>query len=459
MTRQVNKIGDQAGVALISAIFVVLFAVLIGFALSQSTLIAMKVATNERDKLEAFYVADAGINHAVKLLNRVPVTQFSNVLTSGTNTTPNTGDELSQPPSIGLWTSAQSIPAGNTSGGGITNFGAGGAGRYWVSIRNDTGPGETATVDNNRTLIITSNGFGRNGAAATIEATFQVPLISEPAIIVDGRAVVVGVPTILGSNGIIHANDTLTILGVTCTEQYASSSGNISILLPALLHHKGPGCTAAGVERRYQSTIPVAVHNIPAEFRGRADFVLGGNGSNARKIFDKNGSQIGTSPWNNAGAIWTWDGLLKTWTMIGIANPNGVYYSEGNIILAGITASLATPAKATMVAEGYISVVGATYVQPALDSYSLIAGTDLLIAGILGNPGRYYARDQFDIIGTTSVTGSIRSANKFDGPSPGGLNPVTRVLGALNLTGVFTLTNNEFPASDGVVTGWREIRN
>jgi hypothetical protein len=270
---------------------------------------------------------------------------------------------------------------------------------------------------------------------------------------------VVGVPTIKGANGIIHANDTLTILGITCTEQYASSASNILILLPALLHHNGPTCSAAGVERTYQPTIPVTVHNIPVEFRSRADFVLGGIGTNAGKVFNRTGNQIGASPWSDAGATWTWDGLLKTWTMIGLASPNGVYYSEGNIILAGVTASLAAPARATMVAEGFISVVGATYVQPAIGGYSLIAGTDLLIAGILGNPGRYYARDQFDIIGITFVNGSIRAANHSDGSSPGGLNPVLQVLGALNLTGVFTLTNNDFAASEGHVTGWREIRN
>jgi PilX N-terminal len=133
MLSKINKIhNDQAGVALVSAIFFVLFAVLLGFALSQSTLIAMKVATNERDNLEAFYVADAGINHAVNLLNKVPTEQFSTVLNSGTNTTPNTGDELSQPPITGLWTSAENIPAGDVYGGGVVNFGVAGSGRYWV---------------------------------------------------------------------------------------------------------------------------------------------------------------------------------------------------------------------------------------------------------------------------------------------------------------------------------------
>src|SRR5262245_2037456 len=121
MTSTANKKNyeEQAGVALVSAIFVVLFAVLIGFALHQSTMISMKVATNERDNLEAFYVADAGINHAVKLLSEVPATQFSNVLTAGANPTPNTGDELSEPPTTGLWTTSESIPAGDTSTGGV----------------------------------------------------------------------------------------------------------------------------------------------------------------------------------------------------------------------------------------------------------------------------------------------------------------------------------------------------
>lgn len=351
------------------------------------------------------------------------------------------------------------IPAGSNASGGVTTFGAGNTGRYWVSVANDTAPGETPAVDHNQTLIVTSTGIGRNGATSTVQATFTVAMVNEPAIVVNGRAVIVGVPTILGANGIIHTNDTMTILGITCTEQYAASSANIVVLFPDLLHHGGGSCGGPGVRHTLAPPITVPVHDIPGEFKDRATYVLGATGERAGKVFDKAGTQIGSSPWTNAGGTWTWDGLLKTWTMAGSANPSGIYYSDGNIILAGITASFPAPAKATIVAEGFISVIGVTNLTPAMDNYSLVAGTDLLIAGVLGTPGLYYARDQFDIIGITSVNGAIRVANQSDGASPGGLNPVLRVLGALNITGIFTLRNNGFASSEGIVTGWHEVRH
>src|ERR1043165_6352116 len=109
LEKQKRASKSQGGMALISAIFVILIATVIGFGLYYSAIISFTIAINDRDNTEAFYIADAGINHAIALINKVPRSQYSAVLTAGANSTPDTGDELSVPPSSGLWTSSESI--------------------------------------------------------------------------------------------------------------------------------------------------------------------------------------------------------------------------------------------------------------------------------------------------------------------------------------------------------------
>jgi Tfp pilus assembly protein PilX len=115
---------NEQGAALITAIFAILLATLIGFALHYSAAVSQSIAINDRDNTEALYLADAGITHAIALISIVPSADFSKILIAGANTAPGTGDELSVPPTAELWSTAGSIPAGNKTSGGVTSFGA-----------------------------------------------------------------------------------------------------------------------------------------------------------------------------------------------------------------------------------------------------------------------------------------------------------------------------------------------
>ncbi|MEO6588243.1 MAG: pilus assembly PilX N-terminal domain-containing protein, partial [Pyrinomonadaceae bacterium] len=315
MKRDLKKSGkvskNQEGIALITAIFSILLATVIGFALYYSSTIAFIIAANDRDNTEAFYIADAGINHATALLGKVPRSQYSAVLKAGANSTPDTGDELSVPPSSGLWATSESIPAGNASGGGVTNFGAGGVGRYWVAVKNDTATGETPTTDNNGVLVITSTGLGRNGASATVEVS--VSMQNFPAILINSKARVAGNLSVKGSSGILHANDTLDLNGSPCADQYFSSTGNV--LNPGNL--KGAGCGGIGVSRSNQQIIQPPIYNIRNDFYNQADYILGSSGSRAGKVYNFTGpggtekmiyntsSSGGT--WQVGSSKWTWN--------------------------------------------------------------------------------------------------------------------------------------------------------
>src|SRR5687767_5373897 len=145
MLKVQGKQSQQEGAALITAIFTLLIATVIGIAVYYAAIISFTVAVNERNNTEAFYLADAGVNHAIALIEKAQKSHYSAILKAGNNT-PNTGDELSVPPVSGLWTTTESIPAGNSTSGGVTNFGAGGPGRYWIAVKNDTATGETPTT-------------------------------------------------------------------------------------------------------------------------------------------------------------------------------------------------------------------------------------------------------------------------------------------------------------------------
>jgi hypothetical protein len=336
-----------------------------------------------------------------------------------------------------LWSTAESIPPGNISGGGVTNFGAGGGGRYWVTVQNDAAPGETPTADTNGILVITSTGVGRNGATATAEVSVSTQTF--PSILINGRARVRGNLSVKGTGGILHANNTLDVGGSPCADQYFSSSANI--ISPNNL--KGAGCLGTGFNRPYQPIIPPPIYNIRNDFYRKADYIFGAFGTRAGKVYDfsgpggtekmlYNGNATGGT-WVVGNSKWIWDPIMRQWMHTGDELPDGTYYSEGNFDIRGSFGTSSFPTKATFVAEGYIFVGGnkATLV-PKYENYFLIAGSDLIlkgnmlsISGELEAQGIVYAHHQIDFIGAAKVSGVVIAANQADTNSVGcNCNPV-----------------------------------
>jgi hypothetical protein len=457
---------NEQGIALITAIFGILLATVIGFALYYSSAIAFTIAVNDRDNTEAFYIADAGINHANALLGKVSKAQFSAILTNGANPTPNSGDELSFSGTLGLWTNAESIPAGNVSGGGVTNFGAGGAGRYWVSVKNDTATGETSTTDLNGILIVTSTGKGRDGSSATIEETISIKG-DLPAILINGKTKVSGSVKIEGTNGILHSNDTLQLNGNPCADQYFSSS--VDILNAGNL--KGAKCSGAGVNKTNQPIIEPPIYNIRNDFYGKTDYILGAIGTQAGKVYNGAGTLIwdtskSSNKWTSGTAIWTWDPIYMTWIQSGTSILNGSYYSEANIAITGNFGLKANPTRATFIAEGCIYNQGKQYLTPAYQGFSFVAGTDIKISGKLDtgsddleSEGLIYAHHQIDFAGTPIINGTVIAANQADTNSPGAFNLVPLESGFMNIHGNVTIISNNSNAGGGAsVINWREVR-
>ena len=471
MCKEIIRQESEKGAALITAIFSLLIATVISVALYYSAMISFTVAINDRDNTEAFYLADAGINHAVALINKASKDKYSAILTAGANSSPNSGDELSVPPVAGLWTTAQSIPAGNSTSGGVTNFGAGGQGRYFVSVRNDTATGETPTVDANGVLIVTSTGVARDGATATVEVTVQNGSSNLPAILINGNVALSGNPSIEGTNGILHANGNITLSGSPCTDAYFSASGTISN--PTKL--KGAGCSGVGNNRPNQPIIPSPVINVRQTFYGKTDYLLGAIGTQAGKVYNSLGQLILDTnttgkKWVSGSMTWTWDPTNMLWIQTGNSIINGSYYSEGNIAIAGNFGSNAFPASVTFIAEGFLYNQGKQYLAPYYNSYSLVAGTDIKLSGKLTQAetdsleldGITYANHQIDFAGTPVLRGTVIAANQADTNSPGcncNLVPLDSS-GNMNIHGNPTIISDGGNANnvDLKFFNWREVR-
>ena len=456
----------ENGAALVTAIFAILLTTLIGTALHYMATVSLTVAVNERDNTEAFYIADAGINHAVTLIGKTEKSKFSLILRAGANPAPDSGDELSVPPTAGLWEASENIPSGNSTGGGVLNFGSGGTGRYWISVKNDTAPGETPVTDLNGILIVTSTGVGRNGATAVIETSVKGK-DAFPAILVNGKVNVSGNVNVMGINGILHANDTLVVSGNPCAEQYFSTSVNIV----NAGNTRGSGCSGAGTIRSNQPVIAPPVYNIRNDFYGRTDYILGAIGTKAGKVYNSEGVLVAdttqtSNQWVSGGAVWTWYPTQMAWVQSGTAILNASFYSEGNIAITGNFGTSTNPARVSFIAEGCIYNQGKQFMAPKYQNFSMIAGTDLKISGRLTEvsvedlemDGITYALHQIDFSGTPTIRGAVVAANQADTPSPGGINLVPLEAGFMKISGNVRIIADGNNGGGLNTLNWREVR-
>ena len=199
---------EEQGVALIVSLLALSVVTLLGLALTGTSMLAVMMAGNDRETTEVLYVAEAGIEHAKRLVMTNPPGDLDEILQSG-NGIACDGDELTTP--IAPFTGAD----------GITSIADGGhafdpAGRYEVVVCDDhlaesTAPSNPPTLpdsdpnhDANGRLFIRSTGFGNDGARITLELLVAgVPL---PAIIADTNLRINGNPNITGPGGSVHSN-------------------------------------------------------------------------------------------------------------------------------------------------------------------------------------------------------------------------------------------------------------
>jgi len=173
---------EKKGIALVSALLILLALSIIGVIAINTTVTDTKISANLKGIKQAFYIADAGISHAGALLQE-------NISTWDTY-------------SLSIATTAL------------------GDGSYSVTASN---------VDGTNKKKVVSTGRTSTGAKATIEAIFiRAKFTPDDAITTNGDLRISGNANILGSSGGVHSNGDLKVLGNPTIAQGGSASGTAS---------------------------------------------------------------------------------------------------------------------------------------------------------------------------------------------------------------------------------------
>lgn len=432
-----KKRKNERGAALFTAILGLFLVTLLGSSLYLIADSAQRSSTNFSEGNEAFYIAEAGVSHAIALYSLNGQSYNINSV----------------------------IPA---SGNGVTF----GNGSYTVT---------TASPQAN-TRLITSTGLGANGSKAVIEASVQFTssVQSDAAIVVNGSVAIGGGLQILGTQGVIHANGTMSLNGNNRAQSYYSATGTITRpgnqpCPNGSVTGAPPGCAATPDVRQNQPALTVP--NIdPTTFFTQADYRLYPTiGSTRARITDKNGVNVATNCDAGCWGGWTWNSG-QGWVINGGSNlPSGTYYAVQSSIEVNRTfGSSSSPLTVSFIAEGSVSFSsGASYMTPKADlggrKFAVVAGDDVSIQGANLNTtnaeGTFYARDQFNLAGgQPKIRGNIFVYNLNDTPAYGQNKVQRQGSNSFLSSGDPQVTFNGNSASSGgggtlQISTWREVRN
>jgi len=346
---------------------------------------------------EAFYIAEAGVNKAIDLLNYTDST-------GGDESSP--GSEIAAGGFDNVLTNFISNNASD-----LTNVSFGG-GNYNVTVSDNNDGDSDTTDDDDNSIIITSTGT-KQDQTITLEAVIVRRLFKgDHAIVTQGDLGGNGSFTVTGTNGSIHSNNSVTISGGSATiTEGATASGSCS----------GTGCVAGGAA---PEDIPAIV---PSDFKSHADYVLKSDGTieqvssgNIYAYTNPGGGHWSTSTSGDGDSIFggfSYSNSQDRWSASSSNIANGFFYVEGDFKTTGCPPGWET----TIVAEGYIDFGGnadvSNYKDPSdtadIQNLFLMAGTDIEFSGNPSNTiqGFIAANEQISISGTVNLEGALVAAD------------------------------------------------
>lgn len=375
--RRINRmlpfLRNERGVALPLALMAFVVLAALSAALLAIGSSEVQIASNHLHGTQAFYVAEAGLEHAYSVLRITP-----------TLVTTNPPDSPTTVPGIAACTPL------------------GGFGCYTVQYR-------SAGANTNTVFVVSTGTSTTGGAQRVLRVSMSTFFVSDDAIRTTGPLTISGNATVQGQCGGIHTNDDLALSGNPSLSGAATASGgpdgqndytvtgNPSV---------GPG---SGGDQP-QQTIPVI---NPADFLNSAKASLPANQVFQMKangqVLDGNGTLIITLPSGDSYNGWRYTyGTPAQWQLSGSTGVNGTYYLEGNVTVSGNPGS-PTPWVTTLIATGDLIVSGNPEIQPSLTDTLFIAGLDISISGNPSNGfnGLIAAHEQFSLSGNLTINGFL----------------------------------------------------
>jgi len=475
MTRQPGRLtgrDNDRGIALISALLVMVVLSALAIALTTSGRIEVAMGDNEAFYAGARAAAESGLNHTAAIV----IQQAANPLFDA-DTLLQGPDGQANPTLEGASVNADNNQVTHLLGG-TAPWAVPGAADYSYDVRifddddarlkngvaftsaelTAMGAGRPTQVEDglrfsdvNRRLVIQSTGFGPRGTTATLEQ--MLTPITMPALLVNGDLTMGGNAEVIGTQGSVHANGNLVIgsNGVTITEN-ATATGTLTA---------GAGWNPGGLESGGMPSIPVP--DIRAiNYFNEADFVLQADGritnrANTTTYCNAGGNQNAcrnvTPPGGSAAFGWTFSG--GTWDLSQQSANSATYYARTNVRITGGPGTNAVPILLTIIAEGNIEITGNPDLRPEPASVlQFVTDRDLRISGTLSVPpifeGRIMVREQIDFGGNPTLAGQVIVQNV---PSVSNLVTNNTVSGSVSLS-----YNGSIETVAYTVSGWRETQ-
>lgn len=416
---------DEQGVALVICLLVMTLLYVLGATFLSISTTESSIASGRAKVMTAFFLADAGTEHARRSLQGK---DLSGVLDG---TTP-------------------VFTAGNT-----VNL-AGGS--YTIQVTNNTlangfplstiaaDPSASATVDSDGIVVVTSTATFEN-ATQVAEAIVSAPQTNVTEGVVTGSNLdISGNPSISGSAGSVHSNGDMRITGNPTISQDATASGSFDASgSPTVGGDQGGGYPTVSIP-------PV----VPADYRSLANYVLKADG----KVYQSDGTTVvfdtssGNSwpsndgGWKLSGGKWEWNGNDVD------PGANSVFYVEGNAKIASNPGEPGSPWQVTLIADGYIDVSGNPDMEAKTQDFLLIAGTDVKISGGPDVTGVIAAHEQFHGSGNFTLTGCIVVEDASSDDSTVGSNSISGNSTIIYTGGLSILASGSGSLS---VLAWRQV--
>jgi hypothetical protein len=367
-----KQIQGESGTALLASVLLISLITGAGLTALTMTSVSLNIASNLLPSKQAFYLAEAGIQHGKSFLsqNRSNWTTYASA----------------QAQTLLPYTSLAST------------------GGYSVTVQ-DGGGGS---------LLINSTGTGAGNAQVVIASLVTPAFYTPHFAITTGKNLTINADaSILGSSGGVHANGNLVLVNSPIIHGDATASGSYTASgSPTIGGMSGGAKDPDGIP-------PIK----PTDFYAARDYLLASDGN----VYDTNvvAQPMSHGSWNNwqyASGVWTLSGTNR-------GTINGKLYVQGDV---NITATFGTgqgvpPLWITsIVATGSITVnsksinvrnptpADGTLYHPMTRDILFLAGGDLKItAPTNGNyqmfQGMLLAHEQFNVTGysTTTITGPI----------------------------------------------------
>jgi Tfp pilus assembly protein PilX len=400
--RGASRPANDQGIVLVTSLF--LIALLLGAGAAAIIVVQsdLKTSANLSGGNRAFYIAQAGINHAWgELQNKNAAMNFDRAIQASPST----------------------VIVANASFNG---------GTYKVS--------RLAWAANPTWIRVVSAAAAPNNSVSEVEAWFRKdPGRPYKAIATSGDLKISDSPKLIGSCGGAHANDDMQVTGsptVQMVDGLTAANSNIAGgPIPEGMSITGrPSIAGASLDSyEKRSTYEASHTNVdpydiprinPADYAPHVaslaesgkGYILRGDGSVTT------GPQIGcdTTGFCSGGNIialpqgWSFSGGI--WRVEGNTAAEGVFYSEARVEISGNVGSASLPWQATVIARDSIRISGDANLRPysttslPLQNHLLVTGNDLEISGNMNAnfaPGAILAHQQIRITKNPQIAGFV----------------------------------------------------